>query len=59
MYDRVDELLRATGYKGGVIGVGKAERKLQAAEERKTQASEERGQKAAEVAKQQLFLYRR
>ena len=57
MYDRVDELLRATGYKGGVIGVGKAERKLQAAEERKTQASEERGQKAAEVAKQQLFLY--
>ena len=57
MYDRVDELLRATGYKGGVIGVGKAERKLQAAEERKTQASEERGQKAAEAAKQQLFLY--
>ena len=57
MYDRVDELLRATGYKGGVIGVGKAERKLQAAEERKTQASEERRQKAAEAAKQQLFLY--
>lgn len=57
MYDRVDELLRATGYKGGVIGVGKAERKLQTAEDWKTQASEERRQKAAEAAKQQLFLY--
>jgi uncharacterized protein YgbK (DUF1537 family) len=57
MYDRVDELLRATGYRGGVIGVSKAERKLQTAEEWKTQASEERRQKAAEAAKQQLFLY--
>ena len=57
MYDRVDELLRATGYRGGVIGVGKAERKLQTAEEWKTQVSEERRQKAAEAAKQQLFLY--
>ena len=57
MYDRVDELLRATGYRGGVIGVSKTERKLQTAEEWKTQASEERRQKAAEAAKQQLFLY--
>lgn len=57
MYDRVDELLRATGYRGGVIGVSKAERKLQTAEDWKTQASEERRQKAAEAAKQQLFLY--
>lgn len=57
MYDRVDELLRATGYRGGVIGVSKAERKLQTAEDWKTQASEERRQKAVEAAKQQLFLY--
>ena len=57
MYDRVDELLRATGYRGGGIGVSKTERKLQTAEEWKTQASEERRQKAAEAAKQQLFLY--
>lgn len=57
MYDRVDELLRATGYRGGVIGVSKTERKLQTVEEWKTQASEERRQKAAEAAKQQLFLY--
>ena len=54
MYDRVDELLRATGYVGEVIGVSKAERKLQTAEERKTQEAEERKQQAA---KQQLFLY--
>ena len=54
MYDRVDELLRATGYVGEVIGVSKAERKLQTAEERKTQDAEERKQQAA---KQQLFLY--
>lgn len=41
MHDRVDELLRATGYKGEIIGVSKTER----------------NQEEAESAKQQLYLY--
>lgn len=41
MYDRVDELLRATGYRGEIIGISKAERK----------------QQSAKAVKQQLFLY--
>ena len=57
MYDRVDELLQATGYKGEIIGVGKAERKLQTAEEGKTQEAETRKQQEAGSAKQRLYLY--
>ena len=65
MYDRVDELLQATGYKGEIIGVGKAERKLQTAEEGKTQEEEKRNQQEAGSAnqqeagsaKQRLYLY--
>ena len=57
MYDRVDELLQATGYKGEIIGVGKAERKLQTAEEGKTQEEETRNQQEAGSANQRLYLY--
>lgn len=45
MYDRVDELLRATGYRGGVIGVSKAERKLQTAETGKLRHQKKEGRR--------------